>query len=124
MKSLPTLLLVLFLVGCSSLYQDVITITAVVDAAMKDWAALSVTGKTSPALDAKVALAHDQYRHAAAVAQNALLAYKATGDQNQYIGALQAAKIAAQGLIDIIAPLLNPNEADRLTNNLIQAKRI
>lgn len=123
-KLIPALFVALLLVGCASLFQSVITITSVVDQAMKDWAALSVAGKTSPAIDAKVTKAHDAYRAAAATTQNALVAYKSSGDQAPYIAALNAAKVAAQGLIDLIVPLLAPAEATTLSNNLQKAKTL
>ena len=91
---------------------------------MKDWAALSVKGKTSPAIDNHVTAAHNAYRQAAATAQAALMAYKASGDQSQYIAALNAAKAAAQGVLDIIIPLLDQTEADKLATNLANAKTL
>jgi len=123
-KILPSLALVLLLVGCTSLYQSVLTITSVVDQAMKNWAALSVAGKTSPAVDAKVKAAHEVYRQAAGVTQQALVAYKASGDQTQYVAALNAAKAAAQGVIDLIVPLLEPAVGTQLLNNLANAKTL
>lgn len=124
MKTLPALLVALFLVGCSTFYQSVITITTVVDSAMKNWAALSVAGKTSPALDAQVTAAHDRYRAAAGVARNALIAYKNDGNQNSYVAALNAAKVAAQGVLDLITPLLSTSTGQTLNKQLANAKSL
>lgn len=123
-KSFITVLIVSLLVGCASLYSGVITITSVVDSAMKQWAQLSVSGKTTPAIDAKVTAAHDKYRQAAAATQAALIAYKASGDQTAYVAALNAARAAAGGLIDLIVPLVLPGDATTLQNNLAKAKTI
>jgi hypothetical protein len=125
MKQLVSIALIaVFLIGCTTFYQSVVTLTAVVDSAMKQWAALSVAGKTSPAIDVRVSQAHTAYRQAAATAQEALIQYKATGDQGAYIAALNAAKVAAQGLIDLIVPLLNPVDASTLQSNLAKAKTL
>lgn len=95
--------------------------TAVVDTGMKQWAALSVAGKTTPDLDAKVTKAHDTYRAACGVAQQALIVYKAGGSQDAYLTALQAARTAASGLFDIIIPLLTPGDGATLKSRLAKA---
>lgn len=123
-KFLSAILVIGLLVGCASLYSGIITITSVVDSAMKQWAALSVAGKTSPAIDAKVTTAHDNYRKAAAATQAALIAYKASGDQSAYVAALNASRAAAQGLIDLIVPLVLPRDAATLQNNFAKAKTL
>lgn len=117
-------LFILLLAGCSGLFQTTITITSVVDAAMKDWASLSVAGKTSPAIDAKVKSVHDQYRTQCAVVQSALLAYKANGDTAPYIQALSAARVIAANLIDLVVPLVSQTEGVTLKSNLGKATKI
>lgn len=82
---------------------------------------MSVAGKTTLDLDTKVIKAHDQYRLACGVAKRALTAYKAGGDQAAYLSALQAAKIAADGLFNIIYPLLTVEKADALKGQLVKA---
>lgn len=123
-KAYLSVLVVGLLVGCSTLYSGIVTITSVVDSAMKQWASLSVAGKSTPAIDAKVTLAHDNYRKAAASAQSALIAYKASGDQTAYVAALNATRAAASGLIDLIVPLLMPTDATTLQNNLAKARTL
>lgn len=118
---LPIALIAVFLIGCSTLYTGVVSLTSVVDSAMKEWAKMSVAGKTTPDFDAKVVKAHDQYRAACGVAQAALIQYKAGGDQAKYISALQAAKVAASGLLDIILPLLTVDKADTFRGQLAKA---
>ena len=127
MKRITNLLLILPILvvfGCSTFYQSVITMTSVTESAMKQWAALSVAGKTSPAIDAKVSAANAVYRQAAANAQAALIAYRANGDQGTYVAALNAAKVAAQAILDLITPLLEPKAANTLNNNLSNATKI
>lgn len=118
---IPVLVAVAFLVGCSTLYTGVISITSVVDSAMTTWADMSVAGKTTFDIDSKVIKAHDQYRAAAGVAKRALITYKAGGDQANYLTALEAAKVAADGLLDIIYPLLTVDKADALKSQLSKA---
>jgi len=114
--------LLAFLVGCAGLYTGVVTVTSVVDTAMKAWADLSVQGKTTPAVDAQVKAAHDKYRAACGVAQSALVAYKASGDPAQYNVAVAAAKQAASDLVAIIVPLVTSAQASDLQTKLANAK--
>lgn len=122
--NLLSILLILIVVGCSSLYTGVVTITSVVDSAMKEWASLSVAGKTNPGIDNQVIAAHNKYREAAGLAQTALMAYKAGGNQADYQNALAAVRVAASGLLDFITPLLTPSKAQTLHNNFDKAKTL
>lgn len=121
MKRILPYLAVLLLVGCTSLYTGVVTFTSVVDAGMKNWAALAVKGQTGAKVDAAVAFAHDKYRASAAIAQTALVAYKAGGNQQDWLNALAAVKTAAGDLINLIVPLLTPSQATTLTTQLNKA---
>lgn len=120
-RNLGAILVLAAVIGCSSLYTGTVTITSVVDSAMKNWAELSVAGKTSQAIDAAVIKAHDQYRASCAVAQTALVVYKQSGDQSQYVKAMLAVRSAADGIIDIIAPLLSPTKVETLRAKLSKA---
>jgi hypothetical protein len=122
--TLPIVAVLLMLTACGTLYTGVVTITSVVDSGMKEYAALQVAGKTTPALDAKVQNGHDKYRMAASAAQTALVAYKASGDNAQWIAALQAVRAAADEIIQLIVPLVTPEKATTLQNNLAKAKTI
>lgn len=121
--SIATLVL-LALVACSTVYTGIVTITTVVDSAMRDWAQMSVAHQTTAAVDAKVIAAHDKYRAACSAAETALVAYKASGDQNAYIAAVTAARAAAGEIIDLIAPLLAPAKAQALHTQLASAKTL
>lgn len=120
-RNLWALLALVCLIGCQTLYTATISITSVVDSAMKTWASMSVAGKTTPTLDARVIAAHDTYRASCGVAQRALITYKAGGDQQAYIVALQATKIAADGLFEILYPLFTAPRAQELKTQLAKA---
>lgn len=123
-RVLPLLLVMFMAVGCAGLFQGVVTVTTVVDSAMKSWATLSVDGMTTAQLDAQVKAAHLKYRQAAAVCQDALVAYKTSGNQQDYIKALEAAKVAATGVLDIITPLLSFSKGEGLYHKLGRATTI
>lgn len=124
MQRILPLLAILLMVGCTSLYTGIVTFTSVVDAAMKDWASLSAKGQTGPKVDAAVTAAHDRYRAAAGVAQTALIAYKAGGNQQDWLNALAAVKASAGDLINMIVPLVTPSRAATLTTQLSKASTL
>lgn len=110
--------------GCTTLYRGVVTMSDVVDKAMTAWADLSVKGATTPAVDARVKAAHAQYQKSAAVARDALIAYKQGGDKATYEQALAAAQVAMNGVVNIILPLLTPDKADTLRAQASKAKGV
>ena len=120
-QTIAAALAVAFLVGCSTLYTTTVTITQVVDSGMKSWAKMSKAGKSTPAIDAAVMKAHGQYRGACAVAQTALINYKATGDNASYVSAIIAVRASVDGLFDLITPLLPPAKATTLKSQLAKA---
>jgi len=109
--------------GCSTIFSATVTVTEIVDSVMKDWAALSNAHKTTAEIDAKVIAAHNHYREAAKVAQDALIAYKASGDQGQYIATLTALKATVGPIIDLITPLLSPSKVQSLQTKLTKASK-
>jgi hypothetical protein len=98
-----------------------VSITATVEVAMKEWADLSVAGKSSPEIDVKVVNAHNKYRASCQVALDALRAYKISQDPTQYNAAIAQAKVAAWNLIELITPLLVPDKSTELKTNLTNA---
>jgi hypothetical protein len=118
------LLLSAVLVGCATFYATVVTITSVVDVTMKNWAELSVAGKTTPAIDIKVKAAYAKYQAACGVAAESLKTYKSTGDQTSYNQAVAVAKTAATELLAILTPLLTSTVADDLSTKLAKAKTL
>lgn len=124
-KTLPVLFVAaVMLTACATFNSSVITVTEVVDAAMKEWAALSVAGKTTPVIDSKVVVAHDRYRQACSVMQVALVEYKQSGNNAGYVAAVAAARAAADSLIDLIVPLVTTQEANSLKTKMGKAKTI
>jgi len=121
LNRLALVLLLALVSACSTVYTGIVTLTQVVDAAAQDYASLVVQGQTTPEMDAKATAAHDQYRAACAVARDALKAYKAGGDQANYVKALEAARAAAAGFIDLIAPMLTGAESASLKSQLAKA---
>jgi len=118
-----SLLAAVFLVACATLYDAAITTTQVVDMAMKDWSELSVTGKTTKDIDAKVVAAHGKYQQACAVARDALVAYQKGGDQEAYQKAFEATRAAMNSLLNIIIPLLTPAKAVELQSKVGRATK-
>lgn len=124
MKRLIASLLVVLLVGCTSLYTTTVTITKVRDSAMKELAALNKQGKITPDTDAKIAQADLAYRRAAEVAEKALIAYKAGGEATQYTAALQAVKVALSGVLDILGQFITSSEKAGYTKQLVKANAL
>lgn len=114
----------LLLCSCSTLFRSVVTTTEVVSDAITAWADLSVAGKTTPPLDARVRLAHGEYQKACAVARDALKAYRDTGDKTKYEQALAAVSVAMNGVLDIVLPLLTPDQSVTLKAKAVKAKGI
>ena len=123
-KILPIVSLAVLLTACATLYSSVVTITSVVDTAMKAWAEASVKGITTPAVDAKVKEVHAKYVASCAVASKALKAYKDTGDQSQYLQALAVVKASAVDLVALITPFIASDTATKLNTNLSKANKI
>jgi uncharacterized lipoprotein NlpE involved in copper resistance len=116
--------ILILLAGCTTMFTGAVTMTSVVDVAMKDWAALSVQGKTSAVFDQNVVMAHDKYREAARIARDALVAYRDTNDPSQYVKFLNATRSAATALLDLITPLLTTSEATTLRTNLAKSTKV
>jgi len=108
-------------VGCQTTNNSIITVTEVVDSAMKSWARASNSGQTSPEFDARVISAHDRYRQSAATAQAFLILYRDTSNQRDLAAALQAARNGAMPIVDMVVTLLSPTKAVELRTNLAKA---
>lgn len=125
MKALFISLLAVLLIGCSSLYTQIVTVTKIRDSAMKELAALSKQGKITPATDAKIAQADAVYRQAAETAQKALIAYQASpSTATNYTAALQATKLAVSGVLDILAQFVAANEMTTYRTQLTKANKL
>jgi hypothetical protein len=117
-------LLALTLAGCVSLNTTAVTITRVVDSMMQDWAKLSVQGKTTQEIDAKVMQAHEVYRRAAGVAYQALSAYALNADKNESRAALESVRSAAIDLLDAFAESVAPERAAKYYLQLRKSKSL
>lgn len=109
---------VLSLTACATTSRAIVTVTSVVDVAMKDWAKASAAGQTTPDLDAKVIAAHDHYRAVCGSLAQILEAAQANGDQATAVNALQTLRAAVDPLLELIGPLVSPAEAQRLNTQL------
>jgi len=119
----PAALAAVFLAACVTLYDTAVTTTEVVKSAMTDWSDLSVSGRTTKEIDAKVIAAHGRYQQACAVARDALVAYQKGGDQATYQKAFEATRAAMNALVDIIIPLLTPTKAVELQSKIGRATK-
>lgn len=122
-KLLVPTLSILLLAGCATIFSGVITVTKVVDSAMRNWAQLSASHQTTPELDNKVIAAHDKYRQAAGVSELILQSYKAGNSTNTVEAALQVAKDGATPLIDLIASIMQPTQAASIKTQLQKASK-
>jgi len=113
-QSLLLIAAVGLLVGCGTLFTSVVTLRDVVNAAMSSYADEQVAGHTTAKMDAQVKAAYEKTQRAAGVAKDALTAYKAGGDQQSYLNALAAARVAIGELVDLIVPLVTPQKATHL----------
>lgn len=109
---------VLSLTACATTSRAIVTVTSVVDVAMKDWAQASAAGQTTPDLDARVTAAHDHYRAVCGGLAQILEAAQANGDQATAVNALQTLRAAVDPLLELIGPLVSPAEAQRLNTQL------
>lgn len=109
------------LLGCSTMFTGIVTVTEVVDAAMKNWAHASVARQTTPEFNAQVVRLHDNYRKAAASAQLSLKLYKSTNQATNLVDALAAAKDGALPLVDFIAQILTEAKGTGLKTQLAKA---
>jgi hypothetical protein len=122
-KHAITIAVCALLLGCTTFYSSVITVTEVVDSAMKQWAQANKARQTSPEFNAQVVRLHDNYRLAAEAAQLSLKAYKTTNNAADLVTALQAAKDGAGPLVEFIAGILLPPQGDALKTQLAKATK-
>lgn len=119
-----TLLCLLLLASCTTVYRSVTTLTQVVDAAAVEYARAYNSGLVTTELAQRVAAAHLSFRTACGIAKDALIAYKAGGmnaNPEQYNVALTAAQQTAQQFIGLLVPLMAPHNAIALQQRLKEA---
>jgi len=91
---------------------------------MTDWSNLSVSGKTTKEIDAKVIAAHGKYQQACGIARDALVVYQNGGDQAAYQKAFEAARVAMNAVLDVILPLLLPVQQVELQAKMGRATKL
>ncbi len=123
-RSLPLALCVLFLVGCASFYTGIVSLTQITDGAAKTYAKLFNDGLVPPDVAVKVAAAHLQYRVDAKVAQDAMIAYRASGDGSTYQQAFALAQQSAASFIAAVVPLFAHDDAVKLQTQLKQVNAL
>lgn len=120
----PLLLLLAFLIGCSTVYTGTVTLTQIADDTQKQLAQLWVQGKISPQMDEKIGKANADYRAAASTAQSALIAYKNGGSQVPYVNALIAVRASLDSLVNLITPLISTKDVVTLKQKIANAKNL
>lgn len=96
--------------ACMTVNKATVTLTSVVDVAMKDWAQASVAGRTTPELDAKVITAHNQYRDVCGAIVPIYEAAIANGENPDATAVLTTLRAAVDPLMDLLMPVLLPAE--------------
>jgi len=110
-------------VACKSFYSATVSLTGLVDGASKTYASLFNQGLIPPETATKVSRAHLAYRQAAKVAQDALIAYKASGgtDKAAYDAAFVATLQAATNFVELVVPFFAPQDAIALRTQIKKA---
>jgi hypothetical protein len=75
-------------------------------------------------MDVQIGRANERYRASAAVAATALVAYKNGGSQMAYVNALIAVRASLDGLVNLIAPLIESNQAVALKKKIATATKL
>jgi len=106
MKTTLTLAVCLLLVGCTTVFNSIVTITEVRNNTMNELGNQYRLGKISADVDKKIADADKAYLAAAEAAQRSLEVYKATGQGDPKL-ILASVKTTVTSLIDILASYAN-----------------
>ncbi len=121
--TVPIALVMVMACACTSLYRSVIGLTAAMDAADDEYAHLYNEGRKnnnpviiSPEVHAKVDKAHLEWRKAAGVAHDALVAHKAgtARDPAAFGLAFEAAQSAAIKFVELILPYTTREKANKI----------
>jgi len=115
-----SVLVVLLLASCTTLYKTTVSLTQIVDGAAKEYSRIYNDGLVSPGVAEKVAVAFKNYQTDAKIAHDALVAYKLSGDPATFNQAMEAARASANGFILLVIQFLAPQDAIALQ---VQLKR-
>ena len=119
-----SVLVVLLLASCTTFYRSVVSITSIVDGAAKQYASLYNRGLIPPDVAAKVSVAFKNYQTDAKVAHDALVAYKASGNDTTYKQAFAAVYASATGFIEIVIQFFAPQDSIALQTQLKKANAL
>lgn len=117
-------MIVMVLIGCSSPFSAIITVTKVMESARSQYDAIYQQGLVSGEVEAKAQLAWSSYQKAATVAADALEASQTTGDQSGYKTALAVVKAAVNAFIDAITPVISGNQVTKLKRDANLASKL
>ena len=106
------------LAGCITVNKATVSLTSVVDVAMKDWAQASAAGRTTPALDAKVIAAHNEYRRVCGAIVPIYETAIAKGENPDAAAVLTTLRAAVDPLLDLLLPVLPAHEQTAITAKL------
>lgn len=106
MKTLTTLAVCLLLVGCTTVFNGIVTVTQVRNSVMNELGKQYRLGKIDAATDKKIDEVDKKYREAALVAERSLEIYKSTGQGDPKL-IIQAVKLTVTELIDILSTYAN-----------------
>lgn len=124
MKTALTLIVVIMLCGCQTFYSNVVTITQVRKSAITEMASLYKKGLVSPETDAKFEAIDEEFIKAAAIAENALVAYKEGLTTEKPNGKVLAVKVIVGQLLDIVTPMLLEKDSNKLNTDLSKATQL
>lgn len=106
MKTTLIIAVCLLLVGCTTVFNGIVTIAEVRNNTMNELGKQYRLGKISADTESKIANADKAYLAAAETAQRSLEVYKATGQGDPKL-ILQSVKATVTSLIDILASYAN-----------------
>ncbi len=118
--ALAIAVLAISITSCTTFYRGVIGLTAAVDAADDEYARLFNDGLIPPEVHAKVDKAHLEWRKAAGVAHDALVAHKAgtARDPAAFGLAFEAAQSAAIKFVELILPYTTREKAHKIGESI------
>jgi len=123
MKKILALTAAMLLVGCTTLYNSVVTITEVRKSTLTELGTFYRLGLISPETDAKIEKADQQFLKAASVLELSLTAYKSGQDVTNKAELIKAVKAPVFELINILATY-SVEAATKNNKNLEKANQL
>ncbi len=118
-SGLGLLVVVLMMASCTTFYRSVIGLTAAMDAADDEYARLFNDGLIPPDVHEKATKAHLEWRKAAGVAHDALVAHKhGTAEPAAFGLAFEAAQSAAIKFVELVLPYTTREKALKIGESI------